>query len=69
MVPVTDSGGRGIFVTGTDTGVGKSLVSAALARFLVRQGIKVGVMKPVQRLWDRTANYYAGLPVATRLLN
>lgn len=48
MVPVTDSGGRGIFVTGTDTGVGKSLVSAALARFLVRQGIKVGVMKPVE---------------------
>lgn len=48
MVPVTDSGGRGIFVTGTDTGVGKSLVSAALARFLVRQGIRVGVMKPVE---------------------
>ncbi len=48
MVPVTDSGGRGIFVTGTDTGVGKSLVAAALARFLVRQGIKVGVMKPVE---------------------
>ncbi|OEU60794.1 MAG: dethiobiotin synthase [Desulfuromonadales bacterium C00003094] len=48
MVPVTDSGGRGIFVTGTDTGVGKSLVSAALARFLVRQGMRVGVMKPVE---------------------
>lgn len=48
MVPVTESGGRGIFVTGTDTGVGKSLVSAALARFLVRQGVRVGVMKPVE---------------------
>ncbi len=48
MVPVTDSGGRGIFVTGTDTGGGKSLVSAALARFLVRQGVRVGVMKPVE---------------------
>jgi len=48
MVPVTESGGRGIFVTGTDTGVGKSLVSAALAHFLVRQGIRVGVMKPVE---------------------
>ena len=48
MVPVTESGGWGIFVTGTDTGVGKSLVSAALARFLVRQGVRVGVMKPVE---------------------
>jgi len=48
MVPVTDSGGRGVFVTGTDTGVGKSLVSAALARFLVRQGVRVSVMKPVE---------------------
>ncbi len=48
MLPVIDSGGRGIFVTGTDTGVGKSLVSAALARFLVGKGIRVGVMKPVE---------------------
>lgn len=48
MLPVIDSGGRGIFVTGTDTGVGKSLVSAALALFLVRKGIRVGVMKPVE---------------------
>ncbi|APG26728.1 dethiobiotin synthase [Syntrophotalea acetylenivorans] len=55
MVPVTDSGGRGIFVTGTDTGVGKSLVAAALARFLVRKGIKVGVMKPVESGVDDVA--------------
>ncbi len=55
MVPVTDSGGRGIFVTGTDTGVGKSLVSAALARYLVRRGVKVGVMKPVESGVDDVA--------------
>jgi len=39
---------RGIFITGTDTGVGKSLVAAALARFLRRRGIDVAVCKPVE---------------------
>lgn len=40
--------GRGIFITGTDTGVGKTMVAAALARFLVKKGLKVGVMKPAE---------------------
>ena len=35
------------FVTGTDTGVGKTLVSAALMRALARQRISVAGMKPV----------------------
>jgi dethiobiotin synthetase len=39
---------RGLFVTGTDTGVGKTLVAAALARFLTGRGIRAGVMKPVE---------------------
>lgn len=38
----------GVFVTGTDTGVGKTLVSAALVRRLVQLGGRVGVMKPVE---------------------
>ena len=38
---------RGLFVTGTDTGVGKTVVTAALARALKSRGIDVGVMKPV----------------------
>lgn len=38
---------RGIFVTGTDTGVGKTLVSSVLARLLSMNGVNVGVMKPV----------------------
>ena len=38
---------RGIFITGTDTGVGKTVVAAALARLLRLRGINVGVMKPV----------------------
>ena len=37
----------GIFVTGTDTGVGKTIVAATLARLLRMNGINVGVMKPV----------------------
>lgn len=36
-----------IFVVGTDTGVGKTLVAAGLARMLVNQGHKVGVLKPI----------------------
>lgn len=36
-----------IFITGTDTGVGKTIVTATLACLLRKQGINVGVMKPV----------------------
>ena len=38
---------RGVFITGTDTGVGKTVVAAALIKSLVRQGLRVAVMKPV----------------------
>ena len=37
----------GIFITGTDTGVGKTVVAAGLAMALRERGLKVGVMKPV----------------------
>ena len=36
------------FITGTDTGVGKTLVTGAIASALVRQGMRVGVMKPCE---------------------
>lgn len=36
-----------LFVAGTDTGVGKTLISAGLARLLLNKGYRVGVMKPV----------------------
>ncbi|MCP9446478.1 MAG: dethiobiotin synthase [Nitrospira sp.] len=39
---------RGLFITGTDTGVGKTVVSAALAIALKRLGHRVGVMKPIE---------------------
>ncbi len=38
---------KGIFIIGTDTGVGKTVVGAGLALCLKDRGIKVGVMKPV----------------------
>jgi dethiobiotin synthetase len=36
-----------LLVTGTDTGVGKTVVSAALIRSLARLGMRVGAYKPV----------------------
>ena len=37
---------RGLFVTGTDTGVGKTLIAGAIARSLRREGKPVDVFKP-----------------------
>ncbi len=39
---------QGVFVMGTDTGVGKTLVAAGLVWALRRRGLDVGVMKPVE---------------------
>jgi len=39
---------RGVFVTGTDTGVGKTVVGCALVRGLRARGVDVGVMKPIE---------------------
>ncbi len=47
---------KGIFITGTDTGVGKTVVSAALALTLKQSGNKVAVMKPVQTGTDSGGN-------------
>jgi dethiobiotin synthetase len=44
---------RGIFITGTDTGVGKTVVACLLARALRANGVDVGVMKPyISGGWD-----------------
>jgi dethiobiotin synthetase len=37
---------KGIFISGTDTGVGKTYVACSLAYLLRSRGINVGVMKP-----------------------
>lgn len=39
--------GRGIFIAGTDTGVGKTLVACALLRGLDNHGLRAAGMKPV----------------------
>lgn len=39
---------RGLFVTGTDTGVGKTLVACSVARALRERGLDLGVMKPIE---------------------
>ena len=38
----------GVFVTGTDTGVGKTVVGCALARALSARGVRVAARKPVE---------------------
>jgi len=40
--------GNGIFITGTDTGVGKTFVACGLASLLRESGYRVGVMKPAE---------------------
>jgi len=39
---------KGIFITGTDTGVGKTYVASGIADSLRAQGVNVGVMKPAE---------------------
>jgi len=38
----------GVFVSGTDTGVGKTVVACALVRALRERGVDAGAMKPVE---------------------
>ncbi len=45
MLTATDA--PGLFITGTDTGVGKTLVTAGLAAWCAAQGQPIGVMKPI----------------------
>ena len=45
---IRDPRPRGVFITATDTGVGKTLVASALVSYLIQRGIDVGVMKPVE---------------------
>ena len=44
---------QGLFITGTDTGVGKTVVTAAILTWLHHQGLKAGVMKPIETGVDR----------------
>lgn len=45
---------KGYFITGTDTGIGKTFVSCALIRALVDKGHTVGAMKPISAGCNQT---------------
>ena len=46
----------GLFITGTEAGVGKTLIAGAIAKILTDDGVKVGVFKPIatgcNRRWE-----------------
>ena len=46
----------GLFISGTGTGVGKTLIAGAIAKILTEKGLAVGVFKPIatgcKRTWD-----------------
>ncbi len=44
------------FITGTDTDVGKTCVSAAIAKYLFDKGVNVGVMKPFASGYKESAD-------------
>ena len=46
-MPAPGGASRGIFVTGTDTGVGKSVLAAAICAGLAARGERVAALKPV----------------------
>src|SRR5574337_286447 len=48
--------GKGYFITGTDTGVGKTLVAGGLAALYRNKGLDVGVMKPIATGCKRVNN-------------
>jgi dethiobiotin synthetase len=49
------TGASGVFVTGTGTGVGKTVVAAEIARSLVEEGKRVAVFKPAVTGLDELA--------------
>lgn len=63
---------KGIFVTGTDTGVGKTIVTAGISLALKNKGINVGVMKPISTGGIQDAKFllnFIGLKDDIRLVN
>lgn len=68
---------RGLFITGTDTGVGKTLIAGAIARRLRSLGKKIEVFKPVATgcrrgpgdLYSEDAEFLAACADSTRSLS
>lgn len=53
----------GVFITATDTEIGKTMVACGIARFLSDSGIDVGVMKPISSGGTKDAKF---LKIAAR---
>ena len=53
--------GKGLFITGTDTGVGKTFFACALSAYLKDSGYKIGVMKPAETGCDTDDGKFAPL--------
>ncbi len=47
---------KGFFITGTDTGVGKTVTTASLLALFQNQSLEVGVMKPIETGVDPECN-------------
>ena len=55
----------GIFIIGTDTNVGKTMIAAAFAWLIRRKGIDVGVMKPFAAAQKVFSKRYKSIDTAT----
>ena len=55
----------GIFIIGTDTNVGKTMIAAAFAWLIQRKGIDVGVMKPFAAAQKVFSKRYKSIDTAT----
>ena len=55
----------GIFITGTDTNVGKTMIAAAFSWLIRRKGIDVGVMKPFAAAEKVFSKRYKSIDTAT----
>ncbi len=60
---------QSIFITGTDTGVGKTTITAALLLALQHQGHSVGVLKPIETGVDNECRDHADTERLRRLLS
>jgi dethiobiotin synthetase len=47
MLPLNLPHKKGLFITATDTGVGKTMIAGAIARLLTDEGARVGAYKPI----------------------
>ena len=43
---------KGYFISGTDTGIGKTVVTACLLAFYRHQGTDTGIMKPFENPYE-----------------